>query len=283
MRSFFSGGVFLLFFGSLTWGQVIDDYLQLIQEGKIESVRQQIPELQSRYPESPDILYLKALTTQEGDSALAQFQTLVKQYPQSRWADDAAMKIGEYLYARGLYTQAARQCRLIPEGFPRSDHLQQAMDLMVYSYRATGEEDSAKVYLRRFMRKYPQLEYEHYGFEDLGSPEAVKLVKIDEKTAARKLAATKSKREKPAPKKRTETIAANWVVQVGAFGKYKNARRVREMLQQGGYTVEINQVVSNGRRLHAVRVGPYRTRGEATRIGKEIRRKFGLEYRVLKR
>jgi len=283
MKRYCFGGVVFLLFASLTWGQVIDDYLQLLQEGNVETVRQQIPELESRYPDSPDILYLRALTTQEGDSARAQFQALVKRYPKSQWADDAAMKIGEYLYARGLYTQAARQCRLIPEGFPQSDHLQQALDLMVYSYRATGEEDSARVYLRRFMRKYPQLEYEQYGFEDLGTPETVRLVKIDEKTAAQKLAATQSKRSKTTPEKRPEAVVAHWVVQVGAFGKFKNARRVREMLQQGGYTVEINQVASNGRRLHAVRVGPYQTKVEATRIGKEIRRKFGLEYRVLMR
>jgi tetratricopeptide (TPR) repeat protein len=283
MRRLFLGGAVFLLLGGFICGQVIDDYLQLIQEGKVETVREQIPELQSRYPDSPDILYLKALTTQEGDSALAQFKVLVKEYSQSQWADDAAMKIGEYLYARGLYTQAARQCRTIPEGFPQSDHLQQAMDLMVLSYRATGEEDSAKVYLRRFMRKYPQLEYERYGFADLGALEPVRLVKINEKTAAKKLASTKSKRTKTTPQKQTEAVVANWVVQVGAFGKYKNARRVREMLQQGGYTVEINQVVSNGRRLHAVRVGPYQTKDKATRIGKEIQRKFGLEYRVLKR
>jgi len=283
MKHFWCLVAVFLFVGNPIWGQVIDDYLQLIQEGKVETVRQQLPELESRYPDNPDIYYLKALITQEGDSALAQFQALVKDYPQSQWADDAAMKIGEYLYARGLYTQAARQCRLIPESFPQSDHLQQAMDLMVYSYRATGEEDSAKVYLRRFMRKYPRLDYEQYGFKDLGTPETVRLVKIDEKTAAKKLASTKNSPTKATPQQRSTAIVANWVVQVGAFGKYKNARRVREMLQQGGYTVEINQVASNGRRLHAVRVGPYQTKAEATRIGKEIRRKFGLDYRVLKR
>ena len=38
---------------------------------------------------------------------LEQYKYIVKNFPKSIYAPEAAMKIGEYFYARGLYTQCA--------------------------------------------------------------------------------------------------------------------------------------------------------------------------------
>jgi len=73
------------------------------------------------------------------------------------------------------------------------------------------------------------------------------------------------------------------VVQLGAFGKYDNAKRLKNMIKNAGYPVEIVAVMSNGKRLHVVRVVRYISEHEAGNVGKNIKAQYGVNYRVLKR
>ena len=56
------------------------------------------------------------------------------------------MKIGEYFYAKGLYTQCASLLKNIPVKYPRYSQMQRLTDLMINSFNAIGEADSAKYY-----------------------------------------------------------------------------------------------------------------------------------------
>ena len=138
--------VYLIFLLSISLGQNIDLYFSLIEQGKIDGVKENLPELISKYPKNPGVLYLKALLTQDGKSAIKQYKKLLKQYPNSKYAPDAAMKIGEYLYARGLYTQAATLLKNIPIKYSRFIGIQRATNLMINSFNAIGEADSARYY-----------------------------------------------------------------------------------------------------------------------------------------
>ena len=79
--------MFLLIFLCQIKAQDINKYLNIIQQGGAKEVRKMLPELISRYPNDPGVLYLKALTTLEGESALEQYQELVVKYPGSDYAD----------------------------------------------------------------------------------------------------------------------------------------------------------------------------------------------------
>lgn len=259
-------------------------YFSLIQEGRIQEVRQNLPELVSKHPNNDGVHFLVALTTVDGASSVEKFKEFIERFPDSRWADDAQMKIGEYLYARGLYSQASVQFRLIPLRYPSSAHIQRAMNLMVQSYDATGEADSSHYYLKVFKHYYPDLSYDQYGYTDLDINPRTSLVRIPNEQAKKKLASVKKK--KSLPKKTTVAPLINpkerpWVIQVGAFGMYNNAKKLKMNLSQNGYTVAIDEIISNGKRLHTVRVLRFSTKAEANRVGKELHRKFSLNYRVL--
>ncbi len=73
------------------------------------------------------------------------------------------------------------------------------------------------------------------------------------------------------------------VVQLGAFGKYDNAKRLKNMIKNAGYPVEIVAVMSNGKRLHVVRVVRFNSELEAGNVGKKIKAQYGVNCRVLKR
>ena len=99
---------------ALLWAQDIERYLGLINEGRINDVRSALPELEALYRKDPSVQYLKALVTPKGEEALVIYRDLLRNHPDHVYADEVAMKIGEYLFSRGLYTQASKQFRLVP-------------------------------------------------------------------------------------------------------------------------------------------------------------------------
>jgi cell division septation protein DedD len=268
--------------------QDIERYLGLINEGRIDDVRSALPELEALYKNDPGVQYIKALVTLNGEEALVIYRDLLRNHPDHVYADDVAMKIGEYLFSRGLYTQASKQFRLVPLVYTTTEHVQRATDLMVNSYMATGQRDSAAYYVRQIRSLHPTLEYDHYGMATLmNPPEEAKLVKLDEEKVSAKINDRKQTRRYPKPNptipKPRPSKTKDFVVQVGAFSKYESALRIKNLLLQGGFKVEIIEVPSAGRRLHAVRVLRFYSMDQAETEGERVKGKYGLEYRVLNR
>ena len=73
------------------------------------------------------------------------------------------------------------------------------------------------------------------------------------------------------------------MIQISAFGSIQNANRLKLQVTQIGYEVEIVPVQTNGRGLNAVRVVRFRSKTSAERVGSTIKKKLGLDYRVLYR
>ena len=273
---------------ALLWAQDIDRYLRLINEGRINDVRSALPELEALYRNDPSVQYLKALVTLNGEEALVIYRNLLRNHPDHVYADDVAMRIGEYLFSRGLYTQASKQFRLVPLVYTTTEHVQRATDLMVNSYIATGQKDSAAYYVRQIRSLHPTLKYDHYGMATLiNPPEEAKLVKLDEEKVSAKINDRKQTWRSPKPNptipKPGPSKTKDFIVQVGAFSKYESALRIKNLLLQGGFKVEIVEVPSAGRRLHAVRVLRFYSLDEAETEGERVKDKYGLEYRVLNR
>ena len=252
--------VYLLLLLSISLGQNIDLYFSLIEQGKIDGVKENLPELISKYPKNPGVLYLKALLTQDGKSAIKQYKKLLKQYPNSKYAPDAAMKIGEYLYARGLYTQAATLLKNIPIKYSRFIGIQRATNLMINSFNAIGEADSARYYALIIKSMFPKID------TDISS------LKKQNKPLAQVFDFNKKKLD-----------LGPYVIQIGAFGSRENARRLKLQVIQLGHDVSINNVESNGKILYAVRVNRFKSKKQAEKIGKDIKSKIGVEYRILYR
>ena len=252
--------VYLIFLLSISLGQNIDLYFSLIEQGKIDGVKENLPELISKYPKNPGVLYLKALLTQDGKSAIKQYKKLLKQYPNSKYAPDAAMKIGEYLYARGLYTQAATLLKNIPIKYSRFIGIQRATNLMINSFNAIGEADSARYYPLIIKSMFPKID------TDISS------LKKQNKPLAQVFDFNKKKLD-----------LGPYVIQIGAFGSRENARRLKLQVTQLGHDVSINNVESNGKILYAVRVNRFKSKKQAENIGRDIKSKIGVEYRILYR
>ena len=252
--------LYISVFFSITFGQNIDLYLSLVEEGKHEGVKENLKELISKYPNDPGVLYLKAILTQNGDNAIEQYKDLLKIFPDSKYAPLAAMKIGEYFYARGLYTQSANLLKNIPIRYPRFNNMQRLTDLMINSFNAIGEADSARHYALIINSMFPNVETD------------IDFTKKSSEPMAQVFGFNKKKRE-----------LGPYVIQVGAFSTKANAKRLKLQISQLGHDVSINNVDSNGKRLFAVRVNRFKSKKRADKVGQDIKSKIGVDYRVLYR
>ncbi len=248
-------------FITLSLGQNINLYLSLIDEGKIEGVKENLPELLSKYPNDPGVLYIKALLTENGNESIEIYNKIIKNFPNTRYAPYSAMKIGEYFYARGLYTQAATLLKNIPIEYPRFNDIERVANMMVNSFNAIGEADSARYYGLIIRSMFPKVD-----------------INIDkQKTQSDHLAQVFDFNKKKS------ASSGPYVVQVGAFSTKENAKKLKMQVAQLGHDVSINDVESNGKTLYAVRVNRFKTKIRAEKIGKDIKTKIGIDFRVLYR
>ena len=137
--------------------------------------------------------------------------------------------------------------------------MQRVIDLLVSSFQAVGQNDSAKYYLSIYQGMFPYLDVEKYGINttDFSTPRAQK--------------------EQSSNKKYP------YVIQIGAFSSLKNANRLKLQANQIGHEVEVVQVETKDRTLNAVRVVRYNSKTAAEKAGQNIKRKLGVDYRVLYR
>ena len=248
-----------LLFPCYLFSQNVDMYLSLIHEGQREGVKENLPELVSKYPNDPGVIYLQALLTVNGMKSLELYSMIIDKFPESIYAGEASVKIGEYFYARGLYSQAGRQLCTIPRRYPRISNMQVVIDMMVSSFLAIGENDSVKYYTGIYHSMFPYLDIDKYGIERPIIPSSQISNKVNT--------------IEPKP----------YIVQIGAFGSIQNANRLKLQVSQIGYEVELSPVQTNGKGLHAVRVVRYKSKSSAERVGDSIKKKLGIDYRVLYR
>ena len=83
--------------------------------------------------------YIQALINNDGDVSLAQYKKVIENFPDSEFASQSSIKIGEYLFARGLYSQASAQLKKsILEEIPIRMCIQERNDIWIPSNGLEG-------------------------------------------------------------------------------------------------------------------------------------------------
>ena len=62
-------------------------YLKQIESGNSAGVKAELPELKRKNPESPSIMFLDGVLTENGQQAIVIYQNVVENYPKSKYAD----------------------------------------------------------------------------------------------------------------------------------------------------------------------------------------------------
>lgn len=70
--------------------------------------------------------------------------------------------------------------------------------------------------------------------------------------------------------------AGGWAVQIGAYSSQADANKLRDRLRAAGFDGYVDDVMSGGRKLWRVRVGPQTQRDDAVQIGAQVKSKLNL-------
>ena len=130
MKKYFS--IFLFVFLFIPVLQIIAQevdivpYLKMIEKGNVEEVKGKLLDLKTDYPKSANLIFLEGVLTENGQDAVALYQTLIDKYSKSAYADAAIYRIYSYYFALGLYNTADKNLNKLKKDYPESPYIKMA-------------------------------------------------------------------------------------------------------------------------------------------------------------
>ena len=117
---------------SLTFSQStkINTYLKYIAEGKIELVKNKLPELIDEYGEEPGVLLLQGAILENVQNATPYYKKILDKYPNSEFAPNALWRLIQYYAIVSDTATAKKQLSIFREKYPTSPFLYAANDIV---------------------------------------------------------------------------------------------------------------------------------------------------------
>ena len=215
-----------------------------IEKGQIEEAKKSLPDLVTKYPNNPGVIYLQGKLSTNGVEAAKFYQSIVDNFPKSEWADDALYATYQYYYAMGLYKTADMKLQQLKKEYPTSPFV-------------TG-------------KPQPTLPVQEDVIVDLAEKE---IVSDTVKPPAE---------SKPTPGQSVQAPEP-YTLQVGAYASLQNAEKQKNFFEDLGINVEITNKVRGGRSLYLVWAGSFETAEQAKEFGKEIKKKHHIDSIIVQR
>jgi len=116
---------FLILQSANLFAQEVDitPYLKEIEAGGSQKVIDMLPKLKKEFPSSASVLFLDAVVTSDGQSAVDKYTNLVKKYPNSKYADAALYRIYSYYFAIGKYNTSKNYLNQLEKNYPNSPYI----------------------------------------------------------------------------------------------------------------------------------------------------------------
>ena len=257
----------------------VDNLIKDVQSGDTQIAIESLPDLKKKYPDSPSVIFLDAMLDEDHERSIKKYKQIYTLYQDSKYADDAIMKIAEFYYTNGSYIKSSEWVKKINLYYSKSEHINRSLNLYIRTLVLTGKEDTAKLFLGAFKKKYPHIKLEKHP--NLQSKEEV----TDNDKAKEKSKSNKGKNKiLKAVEDIKNTIISpkhnkrdHFSIQIGAYGDYKNAGNVRDELAELGFNtrIDIIHLSTKNKDLYAVREGYFRSKEYAKNTQKKIKSRSG--------
>lgn len=224
----------------------IQRYLDMIQQRQKDQVKEKLPMLYEQYPQHPGVIYLNGVLTLDGAEAAKIFQSVVDNFPESEWADDALYRVYQFYYSLGLYRTADGKLAELKRRYPQSEYV-------------TGKKPATVT-----QKKTPK-------------------PTTNTQQPAQRPTLPERKTTQSAPRPEVARTGTAYSVQAGAFLEMRNASSLERFLQREGYDVEVRSRDRGGQRLHVVWVGSFATLEEAKELTRLLQAKYNIDSFVVAR
>jgi len=124
-------------------------YLQQIENGKADEVRNELIGLKEKYSGDPSVMFLEGVLTENGQKAVVIYQKVVDEYPDSKYADAALYRIYTYYYALGLYESATEKLNTLIANYPKSPYIKIAKQNQLPVNPEITQEDETEIPKRK--------------------------------------------------------------------------------------------------------------------------------------
>ncbi|MCC6845884.1 MAG: SPOR domain-containing protein [Bacteroidetes bacterium] len=115
--------------------------LQAAAMGKTEEIRKKLPDLLAEYPDDAGVQYLHASIIEDAAKAVPLFEKIVKNYPNSEWADDAEWRVVQYYAMKRDTVRARTELTSFRTKYPQSEFLLAAADAVKFSVGLSAHAD----------------------------------------------------------------------------------------------------------------------------------------------
>ena len=275
--------IIFLFIPFLLFSQDLSSYYKMIEKGDLDSVKVALSELQKKYPKSPEVLYLSGVIESDGERALLIFKDVFSQFPSSQRADDALLKIIEYLYTKGLYRKTVEYTKEMIRKYPESELLDRCVHLLLCSFNVMNKRDSVDYYFAYYTDLYPEINVNFQSYRC--TPQfSLKESSVSESKPGPELSYKKPVSDVKTQKtlKKKISVGPKYSIQIGAFSVPSNAYALRDRLKSKGYDAFIQELKGTKRTLLAVKVGSFKNREEAKSFAERMKKKDKIDYVIVK-
>ncbi|TAE30109.1 MAG: hypothetical protein EAZ92_05020 [Candidatus Kapaibacterium sp.] len=217
--------------------------LRQVALGNAAAVRAEMPELVKSYPNDAGVQFLNATLLTDGNKALPLFVRIVREHPQSTWADDAQWRV-----------------------------------VQIYALRK--DTTNARSELQTFRKKYPASEFLLFSAEivksAVGLPPSFgaarpSVVVASSSTPPERPLVVRSEPSSPKAEAKTESVAATndaesatrFTLQVGLYATKASAEEEVERFRKARMKANIIEKNAEGAAKYAVTVGVYSSREAA--------------------
>ncbi len=259
------------------WAQELEtDLLAWLEQHSKEELRNRLDAIKTKYPDSAVPLFLEAYLEENGDRAVVFYKRVIEQYPDSRFADPAFLKLAQYYFAIGSYATARQYVDDLTKQFPESPLIAEAKFLAARCSIATGYYVSAEEELKAIIKKYSNSPFKDHAKAELAS--LANLAKQDNNPL-------RSNNEIRNSNQRVENrgVAGKYTIQIGAFQDKKNASKQQQLYSKQGYLTTIVTKHVNNDLLYLVWVGEFETEEQAARFGEVFKNLYGISFHVIKK
>lgn len=241
--------------------QITEDEIKAMLAGNaLSAVRAKVAEASRQDPASPVAAYYHALLEENGETALARFQEVVRKFSSSPYAGRARYQIGQYYFARGNYRRAREAYLELVRSSPASELAAPAAYHAAKALAILGENAAARQELTAFVQQYPQDKLAPLARQDLDELPPAPL---------------------PTARKATPAAKSAFTVQTGAFVQKPNAVAQQKRFRQAGHKVMVREKRDGNTKYYVVWVGEFRTREQAREFAERLNRKHKVKGSVV--
>ena len=263
----------------------IDNLIHEVYTGNTQNAFDKLPKLKKKYPENPSLIFLDAMIDDNHERAIKKYKQIYNLYEDSKYADDAIMKIAEFYYTIGSYVKSSEWAKKINLYYSQSEHIDRSLNLYIRTLILIGKEDTAKLFMATFKKKYPNIELDK---QPKLNPEEHEITE-DEESEDKEYNKEKNKILKAIEDLKNKIIAPkhdkrdHFSIQIGAYSDYNNAMKVRDELLSLDFNcrIDIIHLSTKNKDLYAVREGYFRSKRYAKNTQKKIKSRSGYRSMVV--